>query len=260
VPYARALDNWASTATDTRRLNGNHIELSLKTAEGGRAALQAYALGRLCSLTFIERGSDPAEIAWLKLAALPSGGAIPEVTLARSRYAGTWPSPTVDGVTLRVKGVIAGTAAIQVNENKRIHALVLIRPGGTRSLAILPFFSPKPLGILPGTIVELVGTVHTDVMSEYSNRNTAKAIAALYGQVNQDKRGIIIQRFQLSEHAERDRSAAIAQRLRPIYDVAPSSVAGIWSLQPGLASVITSKSWFVDETPDARHRALAPSF
>ena len=259
APYARALDNWAQVKPTVRVFDAAHVALSLRTATVAREAVSGYAMGRLCSLTFADLGSDPSQSTWREIAALPQADGLSELSLSRVRFAGNVPTSTADGDVIRVTGAVAAVRRLQVNEGKQVYALVLAGPAEKLSVAVLPYFNPQPLGVIPGCVLQLSGTLRDDAMGEFTNRNTAKAVAALYETVHGNRRGIVISRFALNERADRDRDAAVVRLVRPTYDFAPSAIAAIWSLQPGLPDVIRTKSWFVEPSREARDAALGSS-
>lgn len=256
VPYARALDKWADARGPKRRLIPQQFALSLRVAEVARAGLRAYAAGNLCDLSL--SGDGPAGEDWCEAAGAAPISNLAHIALAPLQSAEQAFSAATVGQTVRVTGAVNSIRTIQVNRGKRIHVLILSSPGSPRSMAVLPYFNPIPLGIQVGTVVQLSGKFQADALDEFVNRNTSKALSALEQELG-TRQGIGVARFDLDKEAKINKWAGwVATRVRPAFDVAPSSISGLWSLHPGLHHVVARKTWFTEDRPDWRRELVLP--
>lgn len=253
VPYARALDNWANARGPKRRLIPQQIALSLQVAEVARAALRAVAAGLLCDLAVA--GDGPQAAAWAGAAAGADVSPLAATALGPVQWPDEVYAAAAPGDPARMTGAVKEVRSIQVNRDKRIHVLVISSPGGTPTLAVLPYFNPIPLGLQVGSAVQLSGKVQADALAEFVNDNTRRALDAVEQQLG-TRRGLAVSRFQPADPAH-GWAGWVAATIRPAFDVAPSSISGLWSLQPGLEHVVARKTWHTDD-PDRWRRELAP--
>ena len=256
APYARALDRWGEARGSKRRLIPQQVELSLRVAEAAQAALRAYAAGTLCSIAVTADG--PLADQWRQAAAAGTVDTIPGKSVERIEDADSAFTASVNGDNVRITGVVNSTRAIQVTQQKRVHVLGLSSPTGPRTIVILPFFNPLPLGIEVGTVLQVGGVYLEDVLDEYVNTNTRRTlrdVETVFG----SRRGLRVNRFSL-EDVEKAQpwTGWVANHIRPALDVAPSALSAVWSLQPGLSHVVARRTWSTELPENWRRNARIP--
>lgn len=253
VPYARALDNWANARGSKRRLIPQQIDLSLQVAEVGRASLRAIAAGLLCDLALA--GDGPRADGWIKAAAGNDVTPLAQTALGPVQWPDDVFAAAASGDSVRITGAVKEVRSIQVNRDKRIHVLVISSPGDSPAIAVLPYFNPISLGLKVGSAVQLSGKLQTDALAEFVNNNTRRSLDAL-AQEYGTRQGLAVARFEPASPAN-GWVGWVAATIRPAFDVAPSSISGLWSLQPGLEHVVARKTWHTDP-PEKWRRNLSP--
>lgn len=250
-PYARALDLWALDPGGKRRIIPQQVRLSLQTAATLRQAMRAVAMGTFVALLFADGASDPASELWVKSASGDSFSTVEEVEYVAPQFGDAFRASQVPGQQLNVTGAVIWSKAFQMNRDKRVTVLQVAVPQAEPVLLVSPYFTPSYVGIETGTVVQLRGTFSDAVLDEFTNANTRTTVETIRTSAGTEA-GIVIDRFQLAGAGGDDWGNWTATQLRPMYDIAPNSLHGLWSLHPGLRSVIKAASWYTESADRQR--------
>lgn len=230
APVAVGLHQWARTGRASLRYREDVAAASILVASTIRTALLAYTAAIHAAAIF-GAGLDGTTERWRTAARdLPKGA--PGVLDSR-------PGP---GLT-RVRGIVESIDDVQVNATKRVAILRVRRGARSATTVVLPYFNPRYVGIRTGTVVDLRANRSTDVLAEYTNTNTATAIAALRQRFG-TAAGAVVDRRNLADEATATWLAWLVRECRPSYDALPSSINGSWSLGGWFALSLASGSLY----------------
>lgn len=230
APVAVGLHKWARIGRTSLRYRDDVATASITLASAIRTALLAYTASIQLAAIFgasLDGSTEP----WRRAArALPKGP--PRVL------------DSAPGVGLsRVRGIVESIDDVQVNATKRIAILRIRRGPRSATTVVLPYFNPRYVGVRAGTMVDLRVSRSADVLAEFTNSNTATALAGLRQRFGTTAGGVVDRR-NLSEEATSTWLAWVVRECRSSYDALPDSVNGSWSLGGWFALSVASGSLY----------------
>ena len=226
APLAVGLQQWCRTGRTSLRYRQDVARASITVASAMRTALLAYTAGIHVAALF-GAGLDVSTERWRKAARdLPKGAP------------GRLDSAPAAGLT-RVRGITESIDDLQVNATKRVAVLRVRRGPSSARTVVLPYFNPRYVGIRAGTVVDLRATRSADVLAEFTNTNTATAIAAMHQRFG-TKAGAVVDRRNLADEAAATWLMWLVRECRSSYDALPDSLNGSWSLGAWFALSVAS--------------------